>query len=134
MTELASDGTFASDLCLDWNLPLKMNGRTVILQASRKIPSIIKSVLDRNAVDPKEVPVYLMHQANQNLIDRVAETLGVASARFFSNIRHYGNTSSASIPIALDEVWRAGRIKRGDCVVLTAFGSGFTWASAVLRW
>jgi 3-oxoacyl-[acyl-carrier-protein] synthase III len=132
-SEIASDGTFASDLCLDWNLPLKMNGRTVILQASRKIPSIIKSLLDRNEVDPKAVPVYLMHQANQNLIVRVAEAIGVPSERFFSNIAKYGNTSSASMLIAASEWIHSHKLSKGDPVVFAAFGAGFHWGSLLAR-
>ncbi len=132
-SQLASDGSFAPDLCLDWDQPLKMNGRTVILQASRKIPGIIRSLLERNSVDPKLVPVYLMHQANQNLIDRVAEAIGVPAERFFSNIAKYGNTSSASMLIAASEWIHNHKLDKGDPVVFAAFGAGFHWGSLLAR-
>ncbi|MBA3973992.1 MAG: ketoacyl-ACP synthase III [Candidatus Solibacter sp.] len=132
-SQLASDGSFAPDLCLDWDQPLKMNGRTVILQASRKIPGIIRSLLERNAVDPQLVPVYLMHQANQNLIDRVADAIGVPAERFFSNIAKYGNTSSASMLIAASEWIDSHKLTKGDPVVFAAFGAGFHWGSLLAR-
>ena len=90
------DGAFAEDLKLEFGKPLEMNGRSVIMQASRKVPRAILQLLERNRVAPADVEVFLMHQANQNLIDRVAKGIGVAPAKFFSNIAHYGNTSSAS--------------------------------------
>jgi 3-oxoacyl-[acyl-carrier-protein] synthase-3 len=132
-SQLASDGSFAPDLCLDWDQPLKMNGRTVILQASRKIPGIIRSLLERNSVDPQRVPVYLMHQANQNLIDRVADAIGVPAERFFSNIAKYGNTSSASMLIAASEWIDSHKLAKGDPVVFAAFGAGFHWGSLLAR-
>jgi 3-oxoacyl-[acyl-carrier-protein] synthase-3 len=132
-SQLASDGSFAPDLCLDWDQPLKMNGRTVILQASRKIPGIIRSLLERNSVDPQLVPVYLMHQANQNLIDRVADAIGVPAERFFSNIAKYGNTSSASMLIAASEWIDSHKLSKGDPVVFAAFGAGFHWGSLLAR-
>lgn len=132
-SQLASDGSFAPDLCLDWDQPLKMNGRTVILQASRKIPGVIRSLLERNSVDPQTVPVYLMHQANQNLIDRVAEAIGVPAERFFSNIAKYGNTSSASMLIAASEWIDNHKLSKGDPVVFAAFGAGFHWGSLLAR-
>jgi 3-oxoacyl-[acyl-carrier-protein] synthase-3 len=132
-SEIASDGSFTPDLCLDWNHPMKMNGRTVILQASRKLPGIIRSVLERNSVDPASVPVYLMHQANQNLIVRVAEAIGVPAERFFSNIAKYGNTSSASMLIAASEWIHSHKLVKGDPVVFAAFGAGFHWGSLLAR-
>lgn len=132
-SEIASDGSYAPDLCLDWDQPLKMNGRTVILQASRKIPGVIRSVLERNSVDPGSVPVYLLHQANQNLIVRVAEAIGVPAERFFSNIAKYGNTSSASMLIAASEWIHSHKLSKGDPVVFAAFGAGFHWGSLLAR-
>ena len=103
---LHSDGAFAEDLRLEFDAPLEMNGRSVILQASRKIPSAIGELLERNGRPASSVKVFLMHQANQNLMDRVARALQVDAARFYSNIRRYGNTSSASMLIAAAEWWR----------------------------
>src|SRR5262249_27949888 len=92
---LFSDGSFADDLKLELDGPLEMNGRTVILQASRKIPRAIGGVLEKNSRAAADVSCFLMHQANQNLTVRVAEALGVGAEKFYSNIRRYGNTSSA---------------------------------------
>jgi 3-oxoacyl-[acyl-carrier-protein] synthase-3 len=131
--ELGSDGTWADDLCLEQNSPIKMNGRTVILQASRKIPSAIRSVLDRAGVAAASIGTFLMHQANQNLIDKVAESLGVESARFFSNIARYGNTSSASLLIAASEWSRESGFKPGANTVFAAFGAGFHWGALLAR-
>ena len=103
---LHSDGAFAEDLRLEFDAPLAMNGRSVILQASRKIPAAIGELLERNGKAAASVKVFLMHQANQNLMDRVARALEVDAARFYSNIRRYGNTSSASMLIAAAEWWR----------------------------
>jgi 3-oxoacyl-[acyl-carrier-protein] synthase-3 len=128
-SEICSDGAFAEDLKLEHGQPLAMNGRSVILQASRKIPAAIMAVLTRNELKAADVPTYLMHQANQNLIDRVAQTLGIESARFFTNIRRYGNTSSASMLIAASE-WFAGFDGPPlTPIVFAAFGAGFNWGA-----
>jgi len=126
---LASDGAYADDLKLDFEKPLQMNGRSVIMQASRKVPAAIQSVLDRAGVLAEAVQVYLMHQANQNLIDRVAQAIGVGPERFYSNIRRYGNTSSASMLIAAAEWSRECGFRAGEPVVFAAFGAGFHWGA-----
>ena len=128
-SEICSDGAYAEDLRLEHGQPLVMNGRVVILQASRKIPASISAVLARNGRVAVEVPVFLMHQANQNLIDRVAQALGVEPARFYSNIRRYGNTSSASMLIAASEWMAAASLAPGVPVVFAAFGAGFHWGA-----
>src|SRR5271165_258129 len=94
---LHSDGAFAEDLRLGYTGPVAMNGRSVITQAWRKIPSAILELLTRNGKAAPEIEVFLMHQANQNLIDRVARSLEVPAGMFYSNIGRYGNTSSASM-------------------------------------
>jgi 3-oxoacyl-[acyl-carrier-protein] synthase III len=128
---LHSDGDFAEALRLHLDSPLHMDGRTIILQASRKLPRVISSLLDRHAVNPAEVDTYLLHQANLNLITRVAQALAVPEQRFFRNIARYGNTSSASLLIAATEWWRAtGRLS--GPVVLAAFGAGFNWGAVLL--
>jgi 3-oxoacyl-[acyl-carrier-protein] synthase-3 len=129
--EMHSDGAFAGDLKLEFAQSLEMNGRTVILQASRKVPAAIQTVLDRYGRAAASVAVYLMHQANQNLIDKIAQTLGVDSGRFFSNIRHYGNTSSASMLIAAADWFSANRLPPGQTAVFAAFGAGFHWGAAL---
>jgi 3-oxoacyl-[acyl-carrier-protein] synthase III len=126
---LHSDGAFAEDLRLEFGAPLHMNGRSVILQASRKIPSAIAELLQRNGRDASSVKVFLMHQANQNLMDRVARALGVDAGRFYSNIRRYGNTSSASMLIAAAEWWRDPGPRPGDVICFAAFGAGFHWGA-----
>jgi 3-oxoacyl-[acyl-carrier-protein] synthase-3 len=130
---LASDGTYAEDLKVEPERPLAMNGRSVILQASRKIPNSIRAVCARHGVEPKDVPVFLMHQANQNLIVKVAESLGVEPARFYSNIARYGNTSSASMLIAAAEYAEERGFAPGAAVVFAAFGAGFHWGALLAR-
>lgn len=130
---LHSDGAFCDDLKLDYNAPISMNGRTVILQASRKIPAAIGEVLERTGRRAAEVDAFLMHQANQNLIVRVAQAVGVSEMRFYSNIRRYGNTSSASMLIAAAE-WAAEHGFRADGLVcFAAFGAGFHWGAMLAR-
>ncbi len=128
-SQISSDGAFAEDLKLEHGQPLLMNGRSVILQASRKIPAVISAVLARQGRSAADVVTFLMHQANQNLIDRVAQALGVESARFFSNIRHYGNTSSASMLIAASEYFASTPVSPGTPIVFAAFGAGFHWGA-----
>lgn len=129
---IQSDGAFAGDLKLEFGQPLEMNGRSVIMQASRKVPRAILQILERNRIAAADVEVFLMHQANQNLIDRVAKGIGVAPSKFFSNIAHYGNTSSASMLIAASEWWeRTGGPKPGVPVCFAAFGAGFHWGAVL---
>ncbi|MGD0578712.1 MAG: 3-oxoacyl-[acyl-carrier-protein] synthase III C-terminal domain-containing protein [Bryobacteraceae bacterium] len=131
--ELASDGSYAADLCLEPGQPLSMNGRSVILQAARKVPAAIRAVLQRHAIAPPDVAAFLMHQANQNLIVKIAAALGVPAGRFYSNIRRYGNTSSASLLIAAAEWLREGPPAPGTPVVFAAFGAGFHWGAVLAR-
>ena len=130
---LHSDGAFAEDLHLDFEAPLSMNGRSVILQASRKIPSAIGELLKRNGKSASAVKVFLMHQANQNLMDRVAKALAVDPGYFYSNIRRYGNTSSASMLIAASEWWREPGPNKGDLICFAAFGAGFHWGALLAQ-
>ena len=130
---LHSDGTFAEDLRLEFDAPLAMNGRAVILQASRKIPGVIMELLERNRTCPAAVKIFLMHQANQNLIDRVAKALDVLPAMFYSNIRGYGNTSSASMLIAASEWWQSPGPAAGDLICFAAFGAGFHWGALLVE-
>ena len=130
---LHSDGTFADDLRLDFDAPLSMNGRSVILQASRKIPAAIAEVLGRQGQSAAAVEVFLMHQANQNLMDRVARALEVEPGKFYSNIRRFGNTSSASMLIAAAEWWRNPGPKPGGLICFAAFGAGFHWGALLAQ-
>ena len=127
-----SDGAWANDLQLGLTGPIHMNGPTVIMQAARKIPVAISELLKRNAVAADALVQFVMHQANQNLIDRVARALSVPAARFYSNIRKYGNTSSASLLIAASEWHEQAALNTGDRICLAAFGAGFHWGAALL--
>jgi 3-oxoacyl-[acyl-carrier-protein] synthase III len=130
---LHSDGAFAEDLRLEFDAPLAMNGRSVIMQASRKIPGVIAELLERNGTSAAAVKIFLMHQANQNLIDRVAKALDVPSGMFYSNIRNFGNTSSASMLIAASEWWQAPGPTAGDWICFAAFGAGFHWGALLVE-
>jgi 3-oxoacyl-[acyl-carrier-protein] synthase-3 len=128
---LCSDGDFAPILQLDVAAPLFMDGRSIILQATRKLPRVIQELLDRNHLQATEIEVYLLHQANLNLITRVAQVLGAADARMFRNLAKYGNTSSASLFIAAAEWW-SGAGKMNGPMVMAAFGAGLNWGSMLL--
>jgi 3-oxoacyl-[acyl-carrier-protein] synthase III len=125
---LHTDGAFRDDLTLSWGSPLLMNGLTVILQAARKLPAVIGEILKRQNIPATDVTQFLMHQANQNLITRVAKALGVDPSLMFSNVSKYGNTSSASMLIAAAE-WTP---KPGP-VVFAGFGAGFNWGALAAR-
>ena len=124
---LHSDGGFAGDLRLGFDGVLQMNGMAVIMQASRKIPGAIQEVLAKAGVEAGDVERFVMHQANQNLIVRVAKSVGVPAQRFYSNIGRYGNTSSASMLIAAAECWGEGPPLGSVC--FAAFGAGFHWGA-----
>ena len=128
---LHSDGQFSADLAYDWHSPLHMNGLSVILQASRKLPSAIKEVLERTQINAFDVKAFLIHQANQNLLVRVAKALSVAPERVFSNIARYGNTSSASMLIAAAE-WSEQAPTDGP-IVFAGFGAGLHWGALVAK-
>jgi 3-oxoacyl-[acyl-carrier-protein] synthase-3 len=130
---LHSDGAYAGNLRLELTGPVQMDGRTVILQAARRIPGVIGEVLSRQGVGAGDVRAFLMHQANRNLTNRVARALGVPAARFFSNIERYGNTSSASLLIAASEWWDSAALETGDWVCFAAFGAGFHWGALLAR-
>jgi 3-oxoacyl-[acyl-carrier-protein] synthase-3 len=126
---LASDGDFAEALRLDLDAPLYMDGRTIILQAARKIPRAISELLERNRIAPAAVEAFLMHQANLNLITRVAQALAVPEDRFFRNIQRYGNTSSASMLIAAAEWRQQYQSPLAGPTVFAAFGAGLHWGA-----
>ena len=127
---LHSDGNFAADLRMDWGGALEMNGRSVILQAGRKLPAAIGEVLGQAGIPAAHVEAFLVHQANKNLIDRVAQALGVPSDRFYCNIQRLGNTSSASMMIAAAEYF-SGQPVTAKPIVFAAFGAGFQWGAVL---
>jgi 3-oxoacyl-[acyl-carrier-protein] synthase-3 len=115
------------------NFPF-MDGPAVFKKAVIKFPEVIIEALETNGLKPSDIKILIPHQANLRISQFVQHKLGLRDDQVFNNIQHYGNTTAASIPLALCEVWEQGRINEGDLVCLSAFGSGFTWASALLRW
>lgn len=112
----------------------QMNGRQVFKHATTRFPEVILEVLAQVGHSLDEVALIVPHQANRRIGDAVVERLGVPPDKVFQNIERYGNTTAASIPIALTEARDAGRVKPGDLVVLAAFGAGFAWGACALRW
>lgn len=125
-----------SQKVLDENLAkIKMaNGNEVFKTAVRSMEDAAVAALKANGFEVSDIDLFVPHQANARIIYAVAQRLGLPRERVVVNIGHVGNTSAASIPIALDEAVRAGRLKRGDLVLLAAFGGGLTWGSALIRW
>ncbi|WP_293745230.1 3-oxoacyl-ACP synthase III family protein [uncultured Pedobacter sp.] len=111
-----------------------MDGPAVFKKAVVKFPEVIKEALAANQLTEKDIDLLVPHQANLRISQYVQQLLGLNDDQVFNNIQKYGNTTAASVPIALCEAWEAGKIKDGDLVCLAAFGSGFTWASALIRW
>lgn len=111
-----------------------MDGPSVFKKAVVKFPEVIKEALAANNLTEKDIDMLVPHQANLRISQYVQQLLGLNDDQVFNNIQKYGNTTAASVPIALCEAWEAGKIKDGDLVCLAAFGSGFTWASALIRW
>jgi 3-oxoacyl-[acyl-carrier-protein] synthase-3 len=111
-----------------------MNGREVYKFAVRAIPRAIERVVADAGLTIDQVDCFIPHQANIRIIEAAAQRLGQPMERFFVNVDRYGNTSSASVPVALYEALEQGRIRPGSVVVFVAFGGGFTWGAAALRW
>jgi 3-oxoacyl-[acyl-carrier-protein] synthase III len=112
----------------------RMNGPEVFRFAMRKVPEAIKQVLEASQTSMEEVELIVPHQANLRILEAVARVLDISMDKFVINMDRYGNTSSASIPIALYEALESGRIKHGDNIVLIGFGAGLTWGSIIMRW
>ena len=112
---------------------LKMDGREVFKHAVRIMQEKALEVFDLCGVSAEDVALLIPHQANTRIIETVAKRLKIPSEKVYVNIENYGNTSSASIPIALDEVVRGGKVKKGDLVLLVAFGAGLTWGATLIR-
>jgi len=111
-----------------------MNGPMVFKHATRRFCEAIREVLQKGGKDISDVNLVIPHQANQRITDAVGTRMGLPEEKVFSNIAKYGNTTAASIPIALAEAVREGRLQRGDLLVTVAFGSGFTWGANLIRW
>jgi 3-oxoacyl-[acyl-carrier-protein] synthase-3 len=113
---------------------LHMDGREVFRHAVVRMPESVRTVLARAGLDSSAIDLLIPHQANLRISEAVQKSLALRDDQVYNNIQHYGNTTAATIPIALDECVRAGRLHRGHLVVFTAFGSGFQWGSCALRW
>lgn len=111
-----------------------MDGPAVFKKAVVKFPEVIGEALKQNKLQAKDIDLLIPHQANLRIAQFVQQQLGLGDHQVYNNIQRYGNTTAASIPLALCEAWQEGKIKEGDLVCLAAFGSGFTWASALIRW
>ncbi|NQX76508.1 beta-ketoacyl-ACP synthase III [Gilvibacter sp.] len=111
-----------------------MNGQFVFKNAVVRFSEVIQEGLKANGLGVDDIAMLIPHQANLRISQFIQKKFGLADEQVFNNIQKYGNTTAASIPIALTEAWEAGKIKSGDLVVLAAFGSGFTWGSAIIRW
>jgi len=113
---------------------IKMKGKEVFKLAVRVMEEAARDILEQHGLAATQIGLVIPHQANLRIIDAIAQYLELPVERFFVNVDRYGNTSAASIPIALDEARRAGRIKAGDLTLLVAFGAGLTYGSALIRW
>ncbi len=111
-----------------------MEGQFVFKLAVQKFPEVIKEALDEMGLTPADISMLIPHQANLRISQFVQKTLRLSDEQVWNNIQRFGNTTAASVPIALCEAWEAGKVKAGDLVCLAAFGSGFTWGSALIRW
>ena len=111
-----------------------MNGQFVFKNAVVRFSEVINEGLEANNLKVSDIDMLIPHQANLRIAQFIQKKFGLTDDQVFNNIQKYGNTTAASIPIALTEAWEQGKIKSGDTVVLAAFGSGFTWASAIIKW
>jgi 3-oxoacyl-[acyl-carrier-protein] synthase-3 len=113
---------------------LRMDGKETFKNAVNAMVSAAQTALSRCNTDISQIKCVIPHQANRRIIDAVAERLGAAPEQVFVNLDRYGNTSAASVAIALDEAVQSGRIHRGDLILLVVFGAGLTWGAAVIEW
>ena len=148
---LHADGRFANELHLSYPSSAEfprlkaerldsgdqwphMNGKNVFKHAAVRMPEVVMEALGKHQLTPKDIKLFIPHQANQRITDIVQRRLDLTDDQVFSNIADYGNTTAASIPLALDQALGQGRVKAGDLVCLAAFGAGFTWGAALVRW
>jgi 3-oxoacyl-[acyl-carrier-protein] synthase-3 len=113
---------------------IHMEGRETFKHAVTRMSQAAEQALEIAGLTKEDISMVIPHQANARIITAIADRLGLPPEKTFMNLDQYGNTSAATIPVALDEAHRQGKIKKGDIVLLVAFGGGFTWASSVLRW
>jgi len=140
-SKLRSDGRHKEKLFVDGGPSstqtvghLRMQGREVFKHAVAMITDVIEAVFEQSGMTAEDIDWFVPHQANKRIIDASARKLGIADEKVVSTVDRHGNTSAASIPLALDVAVKDGRIKRGDLVLLEAMGGGFTWGAVLLRW
>ncbi len=114
--------------------PITMNGTEVYRFAVQRVPEVIDKALFQANLSIDQIDWLLLHQANQRILDAVAQRLNIPQHKVISNVANYGNTSAASIPIALDEAVRQGKIQTNDTIVASGFGAGLTWGAAIFQW
>lgn len=151
-THLHADGRYAKDLWTEYpssaqhparltveameqgrHFP-RMDGQKVFKNALVRMPEVVREALAKNALTTRDIKLLVPHQANLRISEAVQKALELSDAQVFNNIQKYGNTTAASIPLCLEEAVEARGVQRGDLVALAAFGAGFTWASALIRW
>ncbi len=133
-SKMYSDGEFWNILYADKCGYIRMKGKELFKLAVRSMESVCREVIQMAGLGTEDVDLVVPHQANIRIINSLADKLGIPKEKVFSNIERYGNTSAASIPIAFHEALSAGRIKRGDTVLLTAMGGGLTWGATLLKY
>lgn len=111
-----------------------MRGRDLFKVVVKVVNQLCRDILERNGLTAEDIKWIIPHQANLRMIDSMAKYLGVPSEKFFVNLDRYGNTSAASVPIALTEALDEGQIQSGDLILLVAFGAGLTWSATLIRW
>ena len=124
----------SADMLANGKARIQMEGREVFKSAITKMPESVQQALALHGLAIADIKLLIAHQANLRISEMVQKQLGLRDDQVFNNIQRYGNTTAASIPIALHEALELGRLSRGDLLILTAFGSGFTWGSAAIRW
>jgi 3-oxoacyl-[acyl-carrier-protein] synthase-3 len=124
----------SQEMLADNGNKIRMRGREVYRVATRLLPEVVAETLAKAGLSAADVDHVICHQANQRIIESALDTLGVPREKCWINIDRFGNTSSASMPISLDEAHRGGKLKRGDVIAMMAIGAGMTWGGAVLRW
>ena len=112
----------------------EMNGQEVFRFAVKRVPESIETLMNSNQMSKEEITYYVLHQANERIVDAVARRLKEPMNKFPMIISKYGNTSTASIPLLLDEMWKKGMLKQGDKIILSGFGAGMTWGAVLLEW
>lgn len=117
----------------DWHF-IYQDGKSVFKFAVKKMAEVSVDILKRHGMDGKDLTLFIPHQANLRIIDGTVKRLGIDYDKVMINIEKYGNTTAATIPLALSEAWEQGKVDKGDLVLFATFGGGFTWGSALLRW